>query len=166
MNYASIRSMDISNGLNIGISLFVSGCRNHCKGCFNSEAWDFKFGKEFTPDIKNKIIELSSKPYIKRFSILGGEPMEPENAPEILPLVEEFKELYPDKKIWIYSGYLYENLMKDKITSTILSKCDVLVDGKYEEDKRDLSLKFRGSSNQRIIDLKESTPNNIVLLNL
>ena len=92
--------------------------------------------------------------------------MEPENAPEILALVEEFKELYPDKNIWIYSGYLYENLMKDKITSAILGKCDVLVDGKYEEDKRDLSLKFRGSSNQRIIYLKESTPNNIVLLNL
>lgn len=166
MNYASIRKMDISNGIGIGISLFVQGCDIHCKGCFNQSTWDFNSGSKWTQEIEDKFLDLANKDYIKRITLLGGECFSNINAPDILKLVLHIKDKFSDKTIWIYSGYLYEDLIKDHIKKEILDNCDVLVDGPYEEDKRNLTLKFRGSSNQRIIDLKKSTPKNIILLNL
>lgn len=166
MNYASIRKMDISNGIGIGVSLFVQGCDIHCKGCFNQSTWDFNGGYKWTDEIEEEFLKLADKDYIKRITLLGGECLCNANASDILYLVLHIKHRFPDKAIWIYSGYLYEDLMKDPIKKEILDNCDILVDGPYEEDKRNINLKFRGSSNQRIIDLKKSTPDNIIALDL
>lgn len=158
MNFASIRNFDVSNGLGIGIALYVQGCHFHCKNCFNQVTWDFNGGKEWTPDIENKFIELANNKYVDRVSILGGEPLTPENYDTVLSLCKKLS-----KKIWVYTGYTYETL-HDK---EILNYIDVLVDGKYVDELRDLNLAFRGSSNQRIIDVKASLDNNkVVLLNL
>lgn len=169
MRYASIRKMDISNGEGVGVALFVQGCSFHCKGCFNSETWDFNGGKEWTEEVENDFLELVSKPYITRISILGGEPLEKENLGCLYYLVMKIKKDYPDKKIWIYSGYTFEKLMSDYpqinvFRQLILKYCDVLVDGQFEEDKKDLMLKFRGSKNQRVIDVQESLKQNKVIL--
>lgn len=158
MNFASIRNFDVSNGIGIGIALYVQGCHFHCKNCFNQVTWDFNGGKEWTPDIENKFVSLSNNKHIDRVSILGGEPLAPENYISILSLCKKLT-----KKIWVYTGYTYETL-HDK---EILNYIDVLVDGKYVDELRDLNLAFRGSSNQRIIDVKASLDNNkVVLLNL
>lgn len=166
MRYAQIRSMDISNGENVGVSIFVQGCPFHCKGCFNQETWDFNGGKEFSKNIENKFLKLVDKPHIKRVSILGGEPLCKENAEGVLRLIAQIPD---DKEIWIYTGFTYEtltsNVSTDDLETTIwksrikdiLNAIDVLVDGQYIEGLRDLSLKFRGSSNQRIIRLKDVT---------
>lgn len=170
MRYASIRDMDISNGEGLGVSLFVQGCSFHCKNCFNSETWDFNGGKEWTEDVKNQFFKLIDKDYIERVTILGGEPLVDENVESVLKLVKEIREKFPNKKIWIYTGYKWKyiltpivtddfNLERDRILEirrNVLNYIDVLVDEKFEDDKKDLTLKWKGSSNQHVIDVKES----------
>ena len=169
--------MDISNGEGIGVSLFVQGCHFHCNGCFNIETWDFNGGKEWTKEVENEFINLIDRPYIKRVSVLGGEPLADENVRKIYLLTKKIKALYPDKKIWLYSGYTYEQLIdkdlfgllkgtqSDDYRRLILHEnVDILVDGLFENDKKDLSLKFRGSSNQRVIDVKKSLENGDTIL--
>lgn len=170
MNYADIKKADIANGLGVRVSVFVSGCTHHCKNCFNSEAWDFNYGKEFTEKEINKVIEELDHPYIAGLSLLGGEPLEHKNQQGLLPLLKKVKEKFPEKNIWCYSGYTFETDVMNKMyknweeTPEILSYIDVLVDGKYEEDKKDVTLRFRGSSNQRIIDVKKSLKENKAIL--
>lgn len=148
MRYASIRSMDISDGEGIGISLFVQGCHFHCKNCFNQSTWDFNGGEEFTDDIKEKMFRLLDKPYMVRISILGGEPLSPPNRQEVRDLCEEIKQRFPNKKLWLYTGYTLEEIKELELN--ILDFIDVLVDGRYEDDKRNLRLQFRGSVNQKV----------------
>lgn len=211
MRYAQIRSMDISNGEGVGVSLFVQGCdRNpHCKNCFNSETWDFNGGKEWTKETKNKFMKLIDRPYIKRISILGGEPLAEQNLDDVLYLIKKIREKYPisqnpnsenigksraledenskeirisfpEKTIWLYTGYNFDLLKfqynEFKYTPfavnadewltrwEIISNIDVLVDGEYIDEQKDLTLKFRGSKNQRVIDVKESLKQGKVVL--
>lgn len=177
MRYASIRSLDISNGEGVGVSLFVQGCPFHCKNCFNSETWDFNGGKEWTEETKNKFIELINRPYIKRVSFLGGECLAEQNLDEILKLVQEIRISFPEKTIWLYTGYKFEQI-KDVFMESkkwfwkhsaitrweIISNVDILVDGEYIDEQKDLSLRFRGSKNQRVIDVKQSLAQNKVIL--
>lgn len=162
MHYADIKKADIANGLGVRVSVFVSGCTHQCKNCFNSEAWDFNYGKEFTEKEIDKVIEELDHPYVSGLTLLGGEPLEHINQQGLLPLLRKVKEKFPEKNIWCYSGYTFENDIMDKMyknwkeTPEMLSYIDVLVDGKFEEDKKDIKLRFRGSSNQRIIDVKKS----------
>lgn len=160
MRYASIRSLDISNGEGVGVALFVQGCDFHCKDCFNIETWSFNGGKEYTKETENKIVELCNRKFINRLSILGGEPLHKNNRKDILSLLAYIKARYPQKTIWLYTGYTWEELDRDNISgsviNTILHNTDVLIDGRYEDDKRDITLKWRGSSNQRVIDVKKS----------
>lgn len=151
MNYAKIKKVDIANGPGVRVSLFVSGCRNHCKGCFNPETWDFDYGRPFTRETEDEIIEALRPSWIQGFSILGGEPTEEENAAVLIPFLKRVRAVLPDKDIWLYSGYTYEAL-RDK---EILTLVDVLVDGPFLLELKDAGLAFRGSRNQRIIDLKE-----------
>ncbi len=163
MNYGEIKNCDIANGLGCRVSLFVSGCTHRCKGCFNSQTWDFNFGKPFDEDTEKYIIELLKPDYIKGLSLLGGEPFEPSNQKVLLPFVKKVKALYPKKNIWCYSGYLFEEIMglKDSraftdISKELLSQIDILVDGEFVQELKDIRLKFCGSSNQRLIDVKKS----------
>ena len=151
MNYAEIKKIDIANGPGVRVSLFVSGCRNHCKGCFNPETWDFDYGRPFTRETEDEIIEALRPSWIHGLSILGGEPTEEENAAVLIPFLKRVRAALPDKDIWLYSGYTYEAL-RDK---EILTLVDVLVDGPFLLELKDAGLAFRGSRNQRIIDLKE-----------
>ena len=151
MNYAEIKKVDIANGPGVRVSLFVSGCRNHCKGCFNPETWDFDYGRPFTRETEDEIIEALRPSWIQGLSILGGEPTEEENAAVLIPFLKRVRAALPDKDIWLYSGYTYETL-RDK---EILTLVDVLVDGPFLLELKDAGLAFRGSRNQRIIDLKE-----------
>ena len=151
MNYAEIKKVDIANGPGVRVSLFVSGCRNHCKGCFNPETWDFDYGRPFTRETEDEIIEALRPSWIQGFSILGGEPTEEENAAVLIPFLKRVRAVLPDKDIWLYSGYTYEAL-RDK---EILTLADVLVDGPFLLELKDAGLAFRGSRNQRIIDLRE-----------
>ena len=151
MNYAEIKKVDIANGPGVRVSLFVSGCRNHCKGCFNPETWDFDYGRPFTRATEDEIIEALRPSWIQGLSILGGEPTEEENAAVLIPFLKRVRAALPDKDIWLYSGYTYEAL-RDK---EILSLADVLVDGPFLLEQKDAGLAFRGSRNQRIIDLRE-----------
>ena len=162
MNYSKIDFMSIVDGTGCRITLFVSGCRNHCKGCFNEATWDFNYGEPFTQIQENEIIEACKKTYISGLTILGGEPMEEENQKELLPFIERFKKECPDKNIWIYTGYVLEkDLLKGKrkyvenVTDKILSMVDTLVDGPFLLDMKDLNLKFRGNKNQRILTSEE-----------
>lgn len=157
MRYAQIREIDIANGVGIRTSLYVQGCTRGCKGCFNPETWSFEGGKPFTEEIKNKFIELTGRPHIVGTTILGGEPMHPDNRAEVTTLCRVLKDTYPQKSIWMYSSYTFEELMKDKCE--VLQYVDVLVDGVFVEELKDFKLKFRGSSNQRIIDVCESLKN-------
>lgn len=154
MNYTLIRSIDIANGEGIGTALFVSGCPFHCEGCFNTETWDYGYGKEFTQKTLISLIEATDKPYINRISILGGEPLAPVNLETVSLIIESLKKRFPEKRIWIYSGYTYESLNKNQLR--VISKADILVDGQFIKEKKDLNLKFRGSSNQRIIDIQQT----------
>ncbi|MBE5934508.1 MAG: anaerobic ribonucleoside-triphosphate reductase activating protein [Lachnospiraceae bacterium] len=170
MNYADIKQYDVANGPGVRVSLFVSGCTHQCKNCFNKEAWDFKYGKPFTNDTIDSIIEYCGQSYVKGLTILGGEPMEPSNQKGILPLIKKFKEIYPDKSLWIFSGYDFENdilnVMSHKYPETkqILSYVDVIVDGKFIEELQNRNLRFKGSSNQRTILVQESLKNNTLVL--
>ena len=165
MRYASMRKMDISNGEGVGTALFVQGCSIRCKGCFNSVAWDFNGGKEWTEEVKNEFLKLASKPYVTRISILGGCPLAAENREDVLKLIKEIRDLYPDKKIWLFSGYVWENIFSSLDgREKVVELCDVLIDGPFEEDKKDLTLKFRGSKNQRVIDVQASLKNGEVTL--
>lgn len=160
MRYNKIRKMDISNGPGIRVSIFMQGCSFHCKDCFNSETWDFKAGKEFNDEIINKVLDLASLPHIVGLSILGGEPMHPNNREGTIKLAKAFKKRYPNKDIWVWSGYLFDEL-KD---IEGLSYIDTLVDGRFVLEKANPTLKFRGSSNQRVIDVKKSLEaGNVVL---
>lgn len=176
MRYASIRSLDISNGEGVGVSLFVQGCPFHCKNCFNSETWDFNGGKEWTKETKNKFMELIDRPYIKRVSFLGGECLTEQNLDEVLSLIQEIRISFLDKTIWLYTGYSYSEIFRGQSSCLsqerlnnfkrreIIKLCDVLVDGRYIDEQKDLTLKFRGSKNQRVIDVKQSLAQNKIIL--
>ena len=170
MNYAAIKNCDIANGPGVRVSLFVSGCTHHCKGCFNEVAWDFQYGEPFTQETIESILKMLSPPHIKGLTVLGGEPFEPENQPAVLELLRQVKNMYPDKSIWAFSGYLMDRdilagrLGPWEITREYLSYLDVLVDGPFILEKKDLSLRFRGSSNQRLIDVQATLNNNAIVL--
>ena len=151
MNYCEIKKYDIANGDGVRVSLFVSGCRNHCPGCFNPETWDFNYGDLYTEDVEKEITEALKPEYISGLTVLGGDPFEPENIEVVTELCKRVKELYPEKTIWVYTGYYFEDF-KDR---EIMKYIDVLVDGPFEMDKKDISLRFRGSSNQRILNIKD-----------
>ena len=161
MNYATIKPIDVANGPGVRVSLFVSGCTHHCKNCFNSEAWDFNFGNPFTEAQEAEIFKALSPDYIEGFSLLGGEPFEPQNQKALLPFLKRLKVRFPNKDIWCYSGYLFEDILngnvgEKQVANDMLSQIDILIDGKFIEELKDLHLRFRGSSNQRIIDVKKS----------
>ncbi|MBD5485732.1 MAG: anaerobic ribonucleoside-triphosphate reductase activating protein [Lachnospiraceae bacterium] len=183
MRYAQIRSLDLSNGEGIGVALFVQGCRFRCPHCFNPETWDFSGGKEWTSETKDRFIELTSQTYIKRLSILGGEPLAEENLDGVLDLVNEIRLSCPQKTIWLYTGYTWEEcepfkkrdpldpekfmpnlqaLLKKRYK--IISQCHVLVDGRYIDSQRDITLPYRGSKNQRLIDIQKSLQKGEIVL--
>lgn len=162
MNYADIKKYDIANGVGVRVSLFVSGCRHHCKGCFNSEAWDFSYGKPFTDETIDEIMSAVNKDYIRGLSLLGGEPLDPDNRSEVLRLLQVFRARFPEKTVWCYSGYFFDTELLPQIDAgdatllQLLELVDVLVDGRFVEAQKDLDLRFRGSSNQRILDVPRS----------
>lgn len=162
MNYGQIIYTDIANGTGIRLSLFVSGCTNHCKGCFQPQTWDFNYGEEYTEDTQEDILKEVSKPYYSGLSILGGEPFEPCNQAVLIDLIRKFKEQNPNKTIWMYTGFTYDKDLVPggcrytPVTDEILDSIDILVDGRFVEELKDITLKFRGSKNQRIIDMKKS----------
>ena len=159
MNYARIKKTDVANGYGIRVSLFVSGCTRRCRGCFNSEAWDFRYGLPYTQETEREILEALAPAHIRGLSLLGGEPMEPENRGTVLALAERVKRTYPQKDIWCYTGYDFEKDLlqwRSEEVDRLLSLLDVLVDGAFVEEKRNLRLAFRGSENQRLLDVPES----------
>ena len=170
MNYAAIKTHDVANGPGVRVSLFVSGCTHHCKGCFNPETWDFAYGSPYTEETEQTVLDACAPDYIRGLSLLGGEPMEPEHQKALLPLLRKFKERYPDKSVWCYSGYDYERDMLSgqlgdwNVTKEMLSLIDVLVDGEFRLEEKDLTLRFRGSANQRVIDVPRSLQYDQVLL--
>lgn len=153
MRYNLIRKMDISNGPGVRVSVFMQGCSFHCKNCFNPETWDFEGGKEFTDETIEKVLELCSKEHVKGLSILGGEPMHPKNIDATTKLAKAFKEKYPNKNLWVWSGFEFDKDLKGK---EVLNYIDVLIDGVYKDELHDPTLKWRGSSNQRVIDVQKS----------
>ncbi len=170
MNYAKINKNDIANGIGVRVTLFVSGCTHFCKGCFNSEAWDFNYGEPFTKETENELLEALAPSWIDGLTLLGGEPMEPQNQRALLPFLKRLKEMYPKKTIWCFSGYTLEDeLLTDsrarcEVTDEMLSLIDVLVDGEFVEELKDISLRFKGSSNQRLIDLKPTLASGEVVI--
>lgn len=170
MKYATIKEIDVANGPGIRVSLFVSGCTHHCKGCFNPETWNFNYGDDFTPEVEARILEAMKPAYIKGFSILGGEPFEPQNQEALLPFLRRVKAAYPDKTIWCYSGYDFEkdmltgNLGPWEVTHEMLTLIDVLVDGEFVLEKKNPNLRFRGSENQRVIRVADSLNSDTVVL--
>ena len=162
MNYGTIKDCDIANGPGVRVSLFVSGCRHHCKGCFNPETWSFQYGQPFTEETEQHILNALAPAYIQGFTLLGGEPFEPENQKVLVGLLKKIRQTYPTKDIWCYTGYLYDvdlpkgGKVHTEVTDEMLSCIDVLVDGEFVEALKDITLVFRGSSNQRILDLKEN----------
>ncbi len=172
MNIAEVKKTDIANGEGVRVSLFVSGCRRHCKHCFNEVAWDFSYGRPFDEALKEEIFEALSPDYIAGLSLLGGDPFEPENQAGLLPFLQELRRRLPNKTVWCYTGYTYEkgSIREEhaccKETEELISLLDVLVDGPFVEELKDIRLKFRGSSNQRVIDIKASLAQNSVVLYL
>lgn len=162
MNYGEIKSCDIANGEGVRVSLFVSGCTHHCKNCFNAQTWDFSFGSPFTKETEDRILNLLAPGYISGLSLLGGEPFEPDNQRALLPFLKRVRAAYPDKTIWCYSGYtlesdlLSESRARCETTDEMLSCIDVLVDGEFIEEQKNISLAFRGSENQRVIDVPKT----------
>jgi len=170
MNYADIKQFDVANGLGIRVSIFVSGCTHHCKSCFNEVAWDFNYGTPFTQKDIDRIIDYLKPSYVSGLAILGGEPFERCNQQGLLPLLRKVKEIYPEKDIWCFTGYTFDNDIRSRMcnewpeTNEMLSYIDVLVDGKFVEELKDLNLRFKGSSNQRTILVKESLGSNNIIL--
>lgn len=172
MYYGSIKKFDIANGEGIRVTLFVSGCRNRCPGCFQPETWSFTYGNPFTYEAKEELLSALNNPSVRGLTILGGEPMEPENQEGLLPLLREFKSRFPEKNVWVYTGNLYEELIGDrgehpkhlKITEELLSYVDILVDGRFVKEEKSLGLRFRGSSNQRIIDMQKTRKNGVLTI--
>ena len=162
MNYGEIKNCDIANGEGVRVSLFVSGCTHHCKNCFNAQTWDFSFGSPFTKETEDMILNLLAPGYINGLSLLGGEPFEPDNQRALLPFLKRVRAAYPDKTIWCYSGYtlesdlLSESRARCEVTDEMLSCIDVLVDGEFIEEQRTISLAFRGSENQRVINVPKT----------
>lgn len=170
MNYAEIKYCDIANGLGCRTVLFVSGCRNACKGCFQPQTWAFDYGNEFEEKVQKEILDSLAPAYVQGLTLLGGEPFEEENQKDLLPFVRKVKELYPKKNIWAFTGYIYD---KDLIpggrkytedTDELLSLIDILVDGPFKEEEKDITLKFRGSRNQRVIDLQKTRKSGTIAL--
>ncbi len=172
MNYAKIRKCDVANGPGVRVSLFVSGCNHHCKNCFNRDAWDFNYGNKFTEKQEEQIMEDLKPEYITGLSVLGGEPFEQTNQEGLAPLVKKVKQTYPDKKIWCYTGFTFDKQILGKMieeehrntTKQMLENIDYIVDGRFVEELKDPKLQFRGSSNQRIIDVKKSLEENEIVL--
>lgn len=169
MNYGNIKQNDIANGEGVRVSLFVSGCTHHCKNCFNKEAWDFSYGEPFTTEVWERIFGYCDHDYITGLTLLGGEPMEPQNQRALLPFLREFKRRFPGKSIWCYTGFLYEQLtgehrVNTECTDEILSMLDILVDGEFVDELKSLGLRFRGSSNQRVIDVPATRASGSVVL--
>lgn len=162
MNYAVIKPVDVANGPGVRVSLFVSGCTHHCKGCFNAEAWDFSYGQPFTEETQDELLRLLGRDYIEGLTLLGGEPMEPQNQESLLPFIRKVRERLPEKTVWCFSGYDFEKdilarmIPSSQVTRELVPLFDVMVDGRFVEEKRNLRLKFRGSENQRILDVKKS----------
>lgn len=170
MYYGEIKNCDIANGAGVRVTLFVSGCTNHCEHCFQPQTWDFHYGQPFTAETEDKLLEMLSPSYIRGLTLLGGEPFEPENQRVLLPFVKKVREKYPGKDIWAFSGFTWEELHTDgshphcEVTDEVLSLIDVLVDGRYVEALRNISLRFRGSENQRLIDVKKTLASDKVVL--
>lgn len=170
MNYASIKKTDIANGTGVRVSLFVSGCTHHCKECFNPETWDFAYGAPFTEDVEQELLKALEPVHIQGLTLLGGEPLEPVNQKALLPFLQKVKTQFPEKTIWCYTGYTLESDLlgmkadelgrigraRCEVTDALLDMLDILVDGEFKIDKKDIRLKFRGSSNQRLLDMKET----------
>lgn len=161
MYYSEIKDCDVANGVGVRVSLFVSGCTHHCKGCFNAETWDFSHGRPFTRETENRLLEMLDKTYISGLTLLGGEPFERSNQQGLLPFLRRMRQTLPQKTIWAFSGYTWEELTgqsraRCEETDEILSLLDVLVDGEFVEEEKDISLRFRGSANQRILDVSTS----------
>ena len=171
MHYATIKKFDIANGEGVRVSIFVSGCSHKCPGCFNDIAWPFEYGEEYTQEVEEEIIEACRPSYIRGLSLLGGEPFEKVNQLGLISLIRRFKKEFPDKDIWCYTGYLMdqdilneESTIQTEVTRELIEAIDVLVDGKFILKLKDISLKFKGSSNQRVIDVKESLKQNKIVL--
>ncbi len=170
MNYATIKKRDIANGIGVRVSLFVSGCTHRCKNCFNKETWDFSYGEKYTNETETLILSYLEPSFVNGLSLLGGEPFEPQNQRELVNLLRVVKEKFPQKDIWCYTGYLFdEELLKDsrarcEYTDEMLSLIDILVDGPYIEEEKDITLQFRGSKNQRVIDVKRSLSEKKIVL--
>lgn len=170
MHYSTIKDCDIANGIGVRITLFVSGCTNHCKNCFQPQTWDFDFGEPFTEETEEKLLEMLKPDYINGLTLLGGEPMEPQNQRALVPFLKRVREVYPNKNVWCFTGFTYEVLKTDgshprcEVTDEMLSLIDVLVDGRYVDELKDLTLQFRGSSNQRLIDMVKTRENGEVTL--
>ncbi len=170
MNYAEIKYIDVANGPGIRTPLFVSGCNHHCKGCFNEVAWDFNYGKVFDKKVEDEILESLAPEYVDGITLLGGEPLEKVNQEGLLPLVKRIKETYPKKNIWLFTGFLFDKdvmgnmLEKWDVSKELIPLIDVVVDGKFDEELKDLNLKFKGSSNQRTIDVQETLKKGCICL--
>ena len=169
MNYATIKNCDIANGPGVRVSLFVSGCTHRCKGCFNEVAWDFDYGQPFTSETEDSILQMLKPDFVQGITLLGGEPFEPQNQPVLVRFLRRVKAAYPQKSIWAFSGYLFENIRDGKVgdrevANEFLSYLDVLVDGPFVEEKKNLMLRFRGSENQRLIHVPASLKENAVVL--
>lgn len=162
MYYGEIKNYDIANGLGVRVTLFVSGCTNRCEGCFQPQTWDFQYGKPFTAETENEIVEMLAPDYINGLTVLGGEPFEPVNQKELLPFLKKVREAYPCKDIWIFSGFTLEELQSEgsycrtEYTDDMLKLADVLVDGRFVLAKKNIALQFRGSENQRVLDMKKT----------
>ena len=170
MNYANIKNCDIANGEGVRVTLFVSGCTNHCEGCFQPETWDFNFGEPFTSEIEDKILKMLEPSYIKGLTLLGGEPFEPQNQRVLLPFVKRIREKFPNKDIWAFTGFTLDILQtkmphpRCEVTDELLSMIDVLVDGKFILAQKNIRLRFRGSENQRIINLPATLKSGKIVL--
>ncbi len=170
MHYGEIKNCDIANGEGVRVTLFVSGCTNHCENCFQPQTWDFAYGEPFTEQTQETLLQMLKPAYINGLTLLGGEPMEPENQRALLPFIKKVRETYPEKTVWIFSGFTWEELHREgshprcEVTDSLLSLADVLVDGRYVEALHDISLRFRGSSNQRLIDVQKTLKNGEIVL--
>ena len=170
MYYGEIKNCDIANGIGVRVSLFVSGCTNRCPHCFQPQTWDFEYGQSFTQETEELLLRLLEPAHINGLTLLGGEPFEPANQRALLPFVQRGRERFPGKTVWAFTGFTLEELQREgsyprcEATDGLLALLDVLVDGRFEEEKKDISLRFRGSSNQRLIDMKETRKGNRIVL--